>query len=113
MLDLYKLQGCTLREREQQSLPVSHGSKHHGSHQEARHVDRRAKTVQSGLVAHQVPLVEGKIKQKWSIHVVARNESFISHLQTGGCASVQAGITCVSAVLLKSESINATLTSVW
>lgn len=46
--------------REQQSLPVSHGSKHHRSHQQAEHVNRRAETVQPGSAAHQVPLAEGK-----------------------------------------------------
>lgn len=70
--------------REQQSLPVSHGSKHQGSHQQAKHVDGRAKAVQSRFVAHQVPLVEGKGKQngggEWSTHMVARDKPFISHL---------------------------------
>lgn len=72
--------------REQRNLPVGHGSKHHRSHQQAKHVDRWSETVQSSFVTHQVPLEGEKMRIQWAwttnllIFVLAAGKSKLESL---------------------------------
>lgn len=56
--------------RERRNLPVSHGSKYHRPHQQAKHIDGWTKTVQSSFVTHKVPLRKENTKRKGGIKIL-------------------------------------------
>ena len=55
---------------EQRGLPVSHGSKKHRPHQQAKHVNGGTQAVQSSFVAHQVPLEDGKLNSYYYCYCI-------------------------------------------